>query len=174
MREQAEAAGVDTSSLKTRALAQLRSVNAEDLPGKVQELNEAGGTNAAATKILHEYKGEKQDDSEIEVPDFDENTIEPSSISESDFYESEKEPKTTTHVSSKPKNCELFIWLNYATANKESFLLGLEQKLKKVAPDTTLCIQDCGRVFEISGLKYDPGLHRLIFLSDNPDAKTLE
>ena len=31
MREQAEAAGVDTSSLKTRALAQLRSVNAEDL-----------------------------------------------------------------------------------------------------------------------------------------------
>lgn len=174
VREQAEAAGVDTSSLKTRALAQLRSVNAEDLPGKVQELNEAGGTNAAATKILHEYKGEKQDDSEIEVPDFDENTIEPSSISESDFYESEKEPKTTTHVSSKPKNCELFIWLNYATANKESFLLGLEQKLKKVAPDTTLCIQDCGRVFEISGLKYDPGLHRLIFLSDNPDAKTLE
>ena len=52
----------------------------------MQELNEAGGTNAAATKILHEYKGEKQDDSEIEVPDFDENTIEPSSISESDFY----------------------------------------------------------------------------------------
>lgn len=173
VREQAEAAGVDTSSLKTRALAQLRSVNAEDLPEKVQELNEAGGTNAAATKILHDYKAETND-SEIDVPDFEESTIEPASISESDFYESEKETKPTTHVSSKPKNCELFIWLNYATADKESFLLGLEQKLKKVAPDTTLCIQDCGRVFEISGLKYDPGLHRLIFLSDNPDAKILE
>lgn len=71
VREQAEAAGVDTSSLKTRALAQLRSVNAEDLPGKVQELSEAGGTNAAATKILHDYKAETND-SEIEVPDFDE------------------------------------------------------------------------------------------------------
>ena len=172
VREQAEAAGVDTSSLKTRALAQLRSVNAEDLPDKVQELSEAGGTNAAATKILHDYKAEANN-SEIEVPDFDESTIEPASISESDFYESEKETKPTTHVSSKPKNCELFIWLNYATADKESFLLGLEQKLKKVAPDTTLCIQDCGRVFEISGLKYDPGLHRLIFLSDSPDAKIL-
>ena len=172
VREQAEAAGVDTSSLKTRALAQLRSVNAEDLPDKVQELSEAGGTNAAATKILHDYKAEANN-SEIEVPDFDESTIEPASISESDFYESEKETKPTTHVSSKPKNCELFIWLNYATADKESFLLGLEQKLKKVAPDTTLCIQDCGRIFEISGLKYDPGLHRLIFLSDNPDAKIL-
>lgn len=56
VREQAETAGIDTSLLKTRALAQLRSVNAEDLPGKVQELSEAGGTNAAATKILHEYK----------------------------------------------------------------------------------------------------------------------
>ena len=98
VREQAEAAGVDTSSLKTRALAQLRSVNAEDLPGKVQELSEAGGTNAAATKILHDYKAETND-SEIEAPDFDE-MIEPSSMSEADFYESEKEPKPTTHVSS--------------------------------------------------------------------------
>lgn len=98
VREQAEAAGVDTSSLKTRALAQLRSVNAEDLPGKVQELSEAGGTNAAATKILHDYKAETND-SEIEASDFDE-MIEPSSMSEADFYESEKEPKPTTHVSS--------------------------------------------------------------------------
>lgn len=94
VREQAEAAGVDTSSLKTRALAQLRSVNANDLPEKVQELSEAGGTNAAATKILHDYKAETND-SEIEVPDFDE-MIEPSSMSEADFYESEK---STTHVS---------------------------------------------------------------------------
>lgn len=73
VRQQAEAAGVDTSSLKTRALAQLRSVDAEKLPGKVQELNEAGGTNAAATKILHEYKTDKQ---ENETPDFDESTRE--------------------------------------------------------------------------------------------------
>lgn len=97
VREQAEAAGVDTSSLKTRALAQLRSVNAEDLPGKVQELSEAGGTNAAATKILHDYKAETNN-SEIEAPDFDE-IIEPSSMSEADFYKSEKSEKSTTHVS---------------------------------------------------------------------------
>ena len=79
VREQAESAGIDTSSLKTRALAQLRSVNAEDLPGKVQALNEAGGTNAAATKILHEYKAEKSDDSEIEIPEFDSATTHVSS-----------------------------------------------------------------------------------------------
>ncbi len=85
VREQAEAAGVDTSSLKTRALAQLRSVNAEDLPDKVQELSEAGGTNAVATKILHEYKEEKS--ARIEEPVFEKNMIEP-------------EIPETTHVSS--------------------------------------------------------------------------
>lgn len=59
VRGKAEAAGVDTSALKTRALAQLRGIKAQDLPSKVQELQEAGGTNAAATKILHDYRKEK-------------------------------------------------------------------------------------------------------------------
>lgn len=108
VREQAEAAGVDTSSLKTRALAQLRSVNAEDLPGKVQELSEAGGTNAAATKILHDYKAETND-LEIKVPDFDE-IIEPSSMSEADFYESEKSENSTTHVSNKKEDFRRKNW----------------------------------------------------------------
>lgn len=108
VREQAEAAGVDTSSLKTRALAQLRSVNAEDLPGKVQELSEAGGTNAAATKILHDYKAETND-LEIKVLNFDE-IIEPSSMSEADFYESEKSENSTTHVSNKKEDFRRKNW----------------------------------------------------------------
>ena len=124
VREQAEAAGVDTSSLKTRALAQLRSVNAEDLPGKVQELSEAGGTNAAATKILHDYKAETND-SEIEVPDFDESTIEPSSISESDFYESEKETKPTTHVSSKKEDFRRKNWKEWEAQTAYRLSIGI-------------------------------------------------
>ena len=121
VREQAEAAGVDTSSLKTRALAQLRSVNAEDLPGKVQELSEAGGTNAAATKILHEYKSEKQDDSEIEAPDFDE-MIEPSSMSEADFYESEK---STTHVSNKKEDFRRKDWKEWEAQTAYQLSIGI-------------------------------------------------
>lgn len=123
VREQAEAAGVDTSSLKTRALAQLRSVNAEDLPGKVQELSEAGGTNAAATKILHDYKAETND-SEIEAPDFDE-IIEPSSISESDFYESEKETKPTTHVSSKKEDFRRKNWKEWEAQTAYRLSIGI-------------------------------------------------
>ena len=124
VREQAEAAGIDTSSLKTRALAQLRSVNAEDLPGKVQELSEAGGTNAAATKILHEYKGEKQDDSEIEAPDFDE-MIEPSSMSEADFYESEKSENSTTHVSNKKEDFRRKDWKEWEAQTAYRLSIGI-------------------------------------------------
>lgn len=123
VREQAEAAGVDTSSLKTRALAQLRSVNAEDLPGKVQELSEAGGTNAAATKILHDYKAETND-SEIEAPDFDE-MIEPSSMSEADFYESEKSEKSTTHVSNKKEDFRRKDWKEWEAQTAYRLSIGI-------------------------------------------------
>ena len=123
VREQAEAAGVDTSSLKTRALAQLRSVNAEDLPGKVQELSEAGGTNAAATKILHDYKAETND-SEIEAPDFDE-MIEPSSMSEADFYESEKSENSTTHVSNKKEDFRRKNWKEWEEQSLYQLRIGI-------------------------------------------------
>ncbi|MDD7459201.1 MAG: ParB/RepB/Spo0J family partition protein [Treponema sp.] len=149
VREQAEAAGIDTSSLKTRALAQLRSVDAENLPNKVQELSEAGGTNAAATKILHEYKDEKSDDSEIEVPDFDESTIKPSSMSESDFYESEKETEPTTHVSSN----KTIVSRDYSqpTATVSEIL----SELKKLPPDTPLCIKQDGCVKTIHFVEFE-------------------
>ena len=123
VREKAEAAGVDTSSLKTRALAQLRSVNAEDLPGKVQELSEAGGTNAAATKILHDYKAETND-SEIEAPDFDE-MIEPSSMSEADFYESEKSKNSTTHVSNKKEDFRRKDWKEWEVQTAYRLSIGI-------------------------------------------------
>ena len=123
VREQAEAAGVDTSSLKTRALAQLRSVNAEDLLGKVQELSEAGGTNAAATKILHDYKAEAND-LEIEVPDFDK-TIEPSSMSEADFYESEKSENSTTHVSNKKEDFRRKDWKEWEEQSLYQLRIGI-------------------------------------------------
>lgn len=123
VREQAEAAGVDTSSLKTRALAQLRSVNAEDLPDKVQELSEAGGTNAAATKILHDYKAETND-SEIEAPDFDE-MIEPSSMSEADFYESKKSENSTTHVSNKKEDFRRKNWKEWEEQSLYQLRIGI-------------------------------------------------
>ena len=148
VRQQAEAAGVDTSALKTRALAQLRSVDAEDLPDKVQELNEAGGTNAAATKILHEYKAEQSDESEIEIPDFDESTIEPTEISEADFEKSEKAKTATTHVSSKT-----IVSRDYT---EESVTVAeILSELKKMPGNTPLCIKINGCVQTVHCVEFE-------------------
>lgn len=148
VREQAEAAGVNTSSLKTRALAQLRSVNAEDLPGKVQELSEAGGTNAAATKILHDYKDEQADDSEIEMPDFDE-MIEPRGMSEVEFYESEKSEKPITHVSSSKTI------VSRSFAESSVTVSEILSELKKLPPDTPLCFKYDGCVKTIHFAEFE-------------------
>lgn len=103
VRDKVEAAGVDTSSLNTRALAQLRSIQPKDLPEKVQELNKKGGTNAAATQILHQYKAEQTAEpakpAENNSVKF-ESTIEPIEMTEEETCQSEK---PTTHVSSKPE-----------------------------------------------------------------------
>ena len=99
-------------------------MNAEDLPDKVQELSEAGGTNAAATKILHDYKAETNN-SEIEVPDFDENTIEPSSMSEADFYESKKSEKLTTHVSNKKEDFRRKDWKEWEVQTAYRLSIGI-------------------------------------------------
>lgn len=54
VREVAEEAGIDTSRIATKSLSQLRSIPAEELPAAVAELNAAGGTYRAATKIKNE------------------------------------------------------------------------------------------------------------------------
>lgn len=129
VREQAEAAGIDTSSLKTRALAQLRSVDAENLPNKVQELSDAGGTNAAATKILHDYKAQEEPKEEIGAPEF---------ADESDF-EIEEEKPATTHVSSKPIASKVIASRSYSEKCVTSGELLAE--LKKMPSDTPLCLR---------------------------------
>ena len=96
VREVAESAGVDTSALKTRALAQLRSIEAGQLPQKVQELAQNGGTNAAATEILHEYKAEQasvEDESDLAYEKMSQEAL--------DEFEIGEAKPATTHVSSK-------------------------------------------------------------------------
>ncbi|MGP1603240.1 MAG: ParB/RepB/Spo0J family partition protein [Treponema sp.] len=160
VRQQAEAAGIDTSTLKTRALAQLRSVDAENLPGKVQELNEAGGTNAAATKILHDYKAEQSEESEIDIPDFDENTIEPTEISEADFEKSEKAKTATTHMSNKT-----IISRDYAEATVT--VAEILSALKQMPGDTPLCIKINGCVQSIHCVEFEyTGENNLQRISD--------
>lgn len=71
------------------------------------------------------------------------------------------------------KKPEYFIWKFSNEADMEGVLISLENKIKKMAQNTKLCIKDCGRVFAISGIEYRPGTDELVFLSQTPDARVL-
>ena len=81
VRQAADKAGIKTDSVSTKALAQLRSFDDKELPGKVEELVESGGRVSDATNILKASRttlgsGKKDDES----------MIEPTKLSEKDFY----------------------------------------------------------------------------------------
>ena len=140
VREVAESAGVKTENLGTRALAQFRSIKAEDLPGKVQELAENGGTNAAATKILHDYKDEQAP--AIGTPEFEEDSetvdqMAEEALKDDDF---EIEEKADTHVSSKKLSSKEIV--NNSYIDKCVTVADLLADLKKMPGDTPICFKN--------------------------------
>lgn len=60
VRQIAEQAGVSTAGITSRALAQLRSIEKEEIPAAVEQLSASGGTNRAATEILHEKRRQEK------------------------------------------------------------------------------------------------------------------
>jgi ParB-like partition proteins len=58
VRQRADAAGVDASAISSKALGQLRSIDEVDVPFAINKTLEYGGTLAAATRVLKEYRGE--------------------------------------------------------------------------------------------------------------------
>lgn len=68
-RQEAESAGIDTSGIGTRAMAQIRSVPQENLQKAVEELKHEGGTVKAATEIQHKYKPVSNKPAKQKAPD---------------------------------------------------------------------------------------------------------
>lgn len=68
-RQEAESAGIDTSGIGTRAMAQIRSVPQENLQQAVEELKHEGGTVKAATEIQHKYKPVSNKPAKQKAPD---------------------------------------------------------------------------------------------------------
>lgn len=158
VREVAESAGVDTSALKTRALAQLRSIDAEQLPQKVQELAQSGGTNAAATEILRDYKARSEPKEEIGVPEFADD--EESGISKlaqevpaDDRFDTIEEKTATTHVSSKPIASKVIAARSYS---EKCVTTGeLLAELKKMPADTPVCFEDNKQTVTLHFVKFE-------------------
>ena len=68
-RQSAESAGIDTSGIGTRAMAQIRSVPEENLEDAIHELQHEGGTVKAATEIQHKYKAAPNKPAKQKLPD---------------------------------------------------------------------------------------------------------
>lgn len=81
VRQAADKAGIKTDSVSTKALAQLRSFDDKELPGKVEELVESGGRVSDATNILKASRSTLKSSKNE-----DESMIEPTKLSEKDFY----------------------------------------------------------------------------------------
>lgn len=62
VRKEADQAGIDTDTISTKALSQLRSIPEESRADAITELAESGGTFREATRVLHEYKKPVIDD----------------------------------------------------------------------------------------------------------------
>lgn len=62
VRKEADQAGIDTDTISTKALSQLRSIPQESRADAITELAESGGTFREATRVLHEYKKPVIDD----------------------------------------------------------------------------------------------------------------
>lgn len=58
VRENAEARGIDTTGMTTKALSQLVSVPGEELPDVISQVKANGGTVKAATDALNDYRAQ--------------------------------------------------------------------------------------------------------------------
>lgn len=58
VRENAEARGIDTTGMTTKALSQLASVPDEELPDVISQVKANGGTVKAATDALNDYRAQ--------------------------------------------------------------------------------------------------------------------
>lgn len=88
VRQAADKAGINTDSISSKALAQFRSFDEKELPEKLKKLVESGGRVSDATNILKASRTTLES-SQNE----DESTIEPTELSEKDFYDDEKQKK---------------------------------------------------------------------------------
>ena len=187
VRKIADAAGIETDSIGTKTLSQLRSIPEDELPEKLRQLAESGGTYRTATKMAQAQKEENapvattsasNEDAEEDVFAMEEKPVsnnaetleeEQPICSNSETVAPDPEVKTRDIVN-KP---DCFIWKISNELDMEAAILSLGDKIKKMPQNTKLCIKDCGRVLTISGIEYRPGTDELVFLSQSPDARVL-
>ena len=172
VRKDAEEQGVNTQSISTKALSQLRSVPKEDLPEVVEKLTEKGGSVRAATEILHDYK--EEDTKRNSLFDVDSAASYETEETTSNNFEIESEETFTTPVSNadtspkekQPKEerkPEAFNWFFKTESSMEAAIIALPKMMKTMPRTTKLRIEVPGRVSEVTSIIYNPATDTLTF-----------
>lgn len=154
VREVADKNDIDTDGIATKTLSQLRSIPAKDLPAKIKELSERGGTFREATEIMNEAKGRPRvpittnvsNDDDIEAPDI-----------------VEEKPKKKK-AEKKPRRFNI-----YVKPNNRLDMMGALGQLKVYIQDlelgTKICVQAGNDIADVSSIIYEPENNRVVFRS---------
>lgn len=191
VRKDAEAQGIDTASISTKALSQLRSVPKEDLSQVVEKLTEKGGSVRAATEVLHDYKEEdvrKNSLFDADSADSYATDEKPTNAFEIEYEVSDEKP--TTFVSSartcaerdraeyrteekseeteheqpkKEKKPESFNWYFKNSSAMEAAFGALPKIMKSMPRTTKLRVEVPGRIVEVTSIVYNPATDTLTF-----------
>lgn len=142
VRQVADKAGIKTDSVSTKALAQLRSFDDKELPGKVEKLVESGGRVSDATNILKASRTTLESSKNT-----DESTIEPTKLSEKDFYDDSLSPEFDGGL------IPLFKVLE-------------ENQLEHEQPETNLFIKHFKKKIPVKSISYDKKTKSVIVEAD--------
>ena len=156
VREVADKNDIDTSGIATKTLSQLRSIPAKELPAKIKELSDRGGTFREATEIMNEAKGR------LRVP-ITTNVSNDDDIEAPDIVEAEEKPKKAKPAKT-PDGFNIYVKPGDQNAMGGA-LARLKVYLQALPYGTQICVQAGNDIAEVSSIVYEPENNRVVFRS---------
>lgn len=174
VREVADKNGVDTDGIATKTLSQLRSIPAKDLPAKIKELSDRGGTFREATEIMNEAKGRPRvpitplpDTLEEFQAEMTQKRAATTNVSNDDDIEApdivEEKPKKKK-AEKKPRRFNIYVKPNNRL-DMMSALGQLKVYIQDLELGTKICVQAGNDIADVSSIIYEPENNRVVFRS---------
>lgn len=176
VREVADKNGIDTDGIATKTLSQLRSIPAKELPAKIKELSDRGGTFREATEIMNKAKGRLRvpitplpdtlEEFQAEMAQKRAATTNVSNgddIEAPDIVEAEEKPKKAKPAKT-PDGFNIYVKPGDPNAMGGA-LARLKVYLQSLPYGTQICVQSGNDIAEVSSIVYEPENLRIVFRS---------
>lgn len=181
VRKIADDNGIATDSIGTKTLSQLRSIPEAELPEKLRQLTEEGGTYRQATRIAQEQKNEsvstsvsneKETNSNIDAFDMEEHST--TAANNNIELEEDEEDYVAPTTSAPDPVIEKKLVEQKPPASfreisndiqMEAAVLSLPGLIKKMSPSTKICVKTSAKIEKITAIQYKPDSDELIFIA---------